>query len=172
MQLIVIFFLLLTTAFSKTNWCEFNSDFAEEYLKARKNYANKLKNDKQVKWASPDEYDTGYMRAKKFRDKWKPISIKTQVQNLFGDREIIFKAKDNGKLMIYPKDFTDNSPIILVDPSGDYFRVVKAKLKNGEVIDQNTAYTSNGLPPMQPKGVSDSEWQDMKLELTHFIAKP
>jgi hypothetical protein len=173
MQFIVVLLLLLpVSGFTKTNWCEFNSDLAAEYMKARKNYAYKLKNDKAVKWNSIEDYDSGYIRAKKFRDQWEAVSLRSQVQELYGSKEVTFKAKDNGKLLIYPKDMTDSSPVIIMDPSGDYYRIVKAKVKNGEVIDTNISYTKKGTPPLQPKGVSEAEWADMKLRQTHFIAKP
>jgi hypothetical protein len=107
----IILLLLSSSIYAKNNWCEFDSEFAEKYMEARKNYAGRLTTSKAEKWSDPSDYDYGSKRTRTYGVKWQEVSIKQQARQLFGDKELTFVAKENGKMVIYSKDIAAGEPM-------------------------------------------------------------
>lgn len=169
MQFIAFLLLSISLGFAKGNFCDFDSDFAEKYMEARSNYAAFLVKKRPEK--DPSEYDYGSKRSRTLGVNWPTVSLKQKIQQLFGTNDVEIKVKPNGKMLIYPKNVTDGNPVMLFDSSGDYFRISKSKIKNGEVMDQNSYHDINGNPLVMPKGQSDEAWEAYARQ-THFKATP
>jgi len=120
-------------------------------MEGRKVYAETIKfqrmDNKQVK--------TGFMRAKQFSTNWSKVSLKQQVNHLFGTAELEYKVGKSGKVLIYPKGSFGDRSIIVFDVSGDYFRVMEATVaKNGSVLERMEYLDLDGKAPVRPLLIS------------------
>ncbi|MGE3609446.1 MAG: hypothetical protein AB7I27_07650 [Bacteriovoracaceae bacterium] len=175
MQFTVIVVLLLgfnLTAFAKMDLCDFDSEFAERYMQARYNYAQHIKSKRHFEDFKEDP-NFGKKRSKLFGNTWPKIRFREFINKLFADKPIEIKVKSNGKIIIYPRAVSPNSQIILFDPSGDYFRITKAKIRpNGEVLDDNVYFDLEGKRLERPPKISNDEWKAYVESQTHFRAVP
>lgn len=102
---------------------------------------------------------------------WPEVSLKKTVNKLFRTGDIEIKVKGNGKMLIYPKKVRDGAPIIIFDPSGDYFRIVKAKTQGGMVMDTHEYFDLNGKPMPEPDSKNRALFNQYAIQ-THFHANP
>jgi hypothetical protein len=169
MPAIILLAFLSLSAFARQNWCDFDTTFSEKYLEARKKYAQRLSSTRST--TEPEHYNYGKKRAISHGATWTPLSIKQKTKDLFGDAELEFLIKDNGKLLIYPKGTQAGEKLIIMDPSGDYFRISRTRVKDGVVNDSQVYCDANGNERKLHKSMSKEEWDDITVK-THFKALP
>ena len=166
--ILLLFFSL--TSFAKQNWCEFDTTFAEKYLEARGKYARHLNSGRALK--DPSDYNYGKKRSIRFGENWPKLSVKETTRKFFGDAEIDYVLKENGKMIVYPKGMKTGDKIILMDPSGEYFRIVKGKVSStGHVTQTKIFYDASGKERNFHPGLSEAE-NNLNAEQTHFRALP
>lgn len=147
------------------NACGFRSEFAEVYAEGRANILASL----QRNGRSP----TGVFRRIESGANWQRASMEHMTQQLFHGEEVGFKVQTNGKIYIYPKNVQvgAETPMMVFDPSGDYFRITVGRVKaNGGIDDKRRYLLRNGdyVPLPLPQGWTQERW----LRETHFLADP
>lgn len=170
MRAFFIFCILVTSSWAKTDFCDFNSDFAEKYMEARKNYARHLREKRQ----DPESKATpGSARSREFKDQWPEASMKDVIKRLYKDAEVEIAVKPNGKMMVYPKNLGNGDPLIIFDSSGDYFRVAQAHInKSGVIRDVNSYFDLDGKPIPSPLKTDSREAYLKFINATHYRAIP
>lgn len=168
MQFVILLIFSLSLQ-AKTDFCSFNSDFADKYLEARKKYANHIKDYRETHPHSKNK--SGSIRAKESGSGWPQVSLKKFVNKFYKTSDIEIKVKGNGKMLIYPKKIREGNPVIVFDPSGDYFRLAKAKVSNGMVIDEMSYFDLNGKPLSEPNKQDRAKFEAYAKQ-THFQAIP
>lgn len=173
MQFIILLLLLSFTCHAKKDYCNFSSDFADKYMEARKNYAQRLREKRERKEADPEvKVISGGTRAKMLSANWEQVSIKQIVKKLFNDNEIEIKVKTNGKMLLYPKNIIDGAPLIVFDPAGDYFRIARAHVRNGVVKQELKFFDIDGKPIVGSATDKAQEDYEKFARRTHFQALP
>lgn len=168
-KFVLIFILSLSQVYGS---CDFDSKFADAYVKARKKYADSLHYQREQADRNKKP-SSGFFRAKKFGASWKSVNVKEHVAKMFGNSDVVIEPRMGGKIFIFSKKKELNSRVIVFDPSGDYFRVIEPTIRNGRYIaDKDTRHFGlNGEELKRPSGMSERQWRDYDSENTHFKAE-
>ena len=137
--LLIPLLIFSTSAYSsQLNECQFDFAFLEAYVDARHKYAENL----MVKRAHDNDHISyGKKRAKEHRHTWEKLSLYKTMTTVLKSSDVEYIVKKNGKILIFPKSMRGEGKVIIVDPSGDYFRIAKAdRHANGKVYDDNDFY--------------------------------
>lgn len=181
-SLIALLILLnFSNALAKTDWCEFNGNFAKEYAQARTKLAQRTR---QLRNNAADieakrKVETGRWRAKAAKENWPNTSLSKKVDEYFPDGNFNFVSNEAGKVFISPKNLVEGQSYkqIIYDTSGDYFRVEIGVVKNGKMKPANNwrrryLGAHSEIPERPATGYTDTEWDDFLGKNTHFLAKP
>lgn len=170
MPALIFLFVLSLSAFAKQNWCEFDTTFSEKFMEARSNYARHLSQGRGEK--DPSDYNFGKKRALQHGKKWTALSLRQTIQSMFGDVELDYRLKPNGKMLVFPKGAKTGDKVIFMDPSGEYFRITQAKVStNGTVRETQIFYDHQGKE-LPLNGELTEAQRDLHAEKTHFRALP